>query len=110
MKLKKIVRCGAMAALLALSMVVVAGCQQQHAVEDPDTKLMQDAVDSGKEPVNSIDTPFYVLIVGNDARTGTTEASSEMYADGKGRSDTMMLVRIDPKTYQVSLVLSLIHI
>ena len=87
MKLKKIVRCGAMAALLALSMVVVAGCQQQHAVEDPDTKLMQDAVDSGKEPVNSIDTPFYVLIVGNDARTGTTEASSEMYADGKGRSD-----------------------
>ena len=63
-KLKKIVRCGAMAALLALSMVVVAGCQQQHAVEDPDTKLMQDAVDSGKEPVNSIDTPFYVLIVG----------------------------------------------
>ena len=104
MKLKKIVRCGAMAALLALSMVVVAGCQQQHAVEDPDTKLMQDAVDSGKEPVNSIDTPFYVLIVGNGARTGTTEASSEMYADGKGRSDTMMLVRIDPKTYQVSLV------
>lgn len=103
-KLKKIVRCGAMAALLALSMVVVAGCQQQHAVEDPDTKLMQDAVDGGKEPVNSIDTPFYVLIVGNDARTGTTEASSEMYADGKGRSDTMMLVRIDPKTYQVSLV------
>lgn len=57
-KLKKIVRCGAMAALLALSMVVVAGCQQQHAVEDPDTKLMQDAVDSGKEPVNSIDTPL----------------------------------------------------
>lgn len=103
-KLRKIARYGVVAALLALSMMAVAGCQGPAAPAESDTNLMQEAVDGGKEPVNTIDTPFYVLVIGNDSRVGTTEASSEMYADGKGRSDTMMLVRVDPKTYQVALV------
>lgn len=105
MKLGKIARYGVLAALLALSMVMVAGCQQEAVTsEDSDTKLMQDAVNGGKEPVSSIDTPFYVLIVGNDSRTGTIEISKAEYADGSGRSDTMMLARVDPKTYQITLV------
>ncbi len=104
-KLKQIARCGIVAALLALTMAVATGCQQEPtAPAESDTNLMQEAVSGGKEPVSPIDTPFYVLVIGNDARVGTTEASQEMYADGKGRSDTMMLVRVDPKTYQVALV------
>lgn len=105
MKLRKIARYGVVAALLALSMMTVAGCQQEPAAPaESDTNLMQEAVNGGKEPVNTIDTPFYVLVIGNDSRVGTTEASQEMYADGKGRSDTMMLVRVDPETYEVALV------
>lgn len=104
MKLKKIVRYGVVIALLALSMAIVAGCQQETAAPESDTSLMNEAVDGGKEPVSPIETPFYVLVVGNDSRTGTTEASKAEYADGTARSDVMMLARIDPKTYQVTLV------
>ena len=45
--------------------------------------------------------PFYVLVVGNDSRTGTVDISKQMFADGLGRSDTMMLVRVDPVTYDI---------
>ncbi len=47
---------------------------------------------------------YYVLIVGEDSRTGTTEINEPNYADGKGRSDTMMLVRVDPVNYKITLV------
>lgn len=98
--IKHVVRYGVIALVLALSMSLVAGCQEQKepvATGDSDAKLMQEAV-------NSNETPFYVLIVGNDSRTGTTEITKAEYADGSGRSDVMMIARIDPKTYQVTLV------
>ena len=92
-----IVACGVFAGLL------LAGCQQQQPAEEstPDTQLMKEASVGEKEAQND---PFYVLVVGNDSRTGTTEITKENYSDGTGRSDTMMLVRIDPGTYQVTLV------
>ena len=48
--------------------------------------------------------PFYVLVVGNDSRTGTVDISKQMFADGLGRSDTIMLVRVDPATYDICII------
>lgn len=51
--------------------------------------------------------PFYVMVVGCDSRTGTIEEGTAGYTgdvNGKGRSDTEMLVRVDPTTYTISLV------
>ena len=100
MKLKNIVRYGAVAALMALTMAVMVSCQKQEPAaesEPTDTQLMQEAAGDAK-------APFYVLVVGNDSRVGTTQISLEDYADGTGRSDTMMLVRVDPVTYKITLV------
>lgn len=84
-------------AALAFSLI---GCQQgeKKEPEPTDVQLMQDAGDA------RIDEPFCVLVVGNDSRTGTVEIDKPDYADGSGRSDTTMLVRIDPETYQVGIV------
>lgn len=49
-------------------------------------------------------SPKYVLLIGNDSRTDTIEINKPEYSDGTGRSDTIMLARIDPETYQVTLV------
>ena len=48
--------------------------------------------------------PFYALVVGNDTRTGTIGISEPQYADGNARSDTMMLLRVDPTTYQIAII------
>lgn len=49
--------------------------------------------------------PFYVLLVGDDCRTGTVEENTGAYkGDTAGRSDTSMLVRVDPKNYTITLV------
>lgn len=102
MKLKRIA-CAAIVACGVFAGLLLAGCQQQQPAEEstPDTQLMKEASVGEKEAQND---PFYVLVVGNDSRTGTTEITKENYSDGTGRSDTMMLVRIDPGTYQVTLV------
>lgn len=99
-KFKKIV-CAAVVACGVFAGLLLSGCQQQQPVEEsaPDTQLMKEAAEGEGQ-----DDPFYVLVVGNDSRVGTTQISNENYSDGTGRSDTMMLVRIDPKTYQVTLV------
>ena len=52
----------------------------------------------------SLNTPFYILIVGNDSRTGTAEITVDGYRDGVGRSDTVMLVNIDPTTFNLDIV------
>lgn len=58
---------------------------------------------NGSQTVASTE-PFYVLVVGNDTRIGTMEINKPQYADGNARSDVMMLLRVDPKTYQVAIV------
>lgn len=48
--------------------------------------------------------PFYVLVVGSDTRTGTAGIKESVYADGNARSDTLMLVRVDPKKHKLTLL------
>lgn len=89
----------------ALGLVVclgaLAGCSKpaEEATPEPDPTQMD-----VKEKEVKDTNPFYVLVVGNDSRTGTTEITKPEYSSGAGRSDTMMLVRVDPKTYQIGIV------
>ncbi|MBR0404351.1 MAG: LCP family protein [Eggerthellaceae bacterium] len=63
--------------------------EESEEPEDPDVTLRTD--------------PFWVMVVGDDRREGTVGKHGQ-YADGKGRSDTLMLVRVDPKNYKLTLV------
>lgn len=81
----------------------LAACQsgEKPTTEPSDVELMGEATGM----TDQISTePFYVLVVGNDSRTGTIEIGKAEYADGLGRSDTTMLLRIDPTTYQVAIL------
>ena len=80
---------------------VFLGCQGGGTTASNTAQLGAEATE---KTVSIPDKPFYVLVVGNDSRTGTTEISLPQYADGSARSDTMILMRIDPKTYQITLV------
>lgn len=87
--------------LLALAFCAVlagalVGCQQQEETEEP--------LNVSDQVVSTETEPFWVLVVGNDSRTGTVEITKADYADGTGRSDVMMLVRVDPKTYAISII------
>lgn len=101
MKLLK--RAAALLACAGLAFSVV-GCQaktETPASEPSDVDLMSE---SDSSTTTKVSEPFYVLIVGNDSRIGTVEIDKESYSDGTGRSDTMMLARIDPTTYAVTLI------
>ncbi len=70
-------------------------------VSDPAPKTSSEpASEPEPEPVPD---PFYVLVVGNDIRTGTAQTTGHG-ADGTSRSDTMMLVRVDPGTFQITIL------
>lgn len=62
------------------------------------------ATDDASSQASAETDPFWVLIVGNDTRKGTVEINLPQYADGNCRSDVIMLARVDPKNYQVTLV------
>lgn len=96
MKLWKIAAVGLASAVLAFAL---SGCQQ----ESKEAPVPTGSMDVNDRQEASTD-PFYVLIIGNDSREGTVSISDPYYADGAGRSDTMMLARIDPNNYQVTLV------
>lgn len=82
------------AALLAFGLF---GCGGQQVEEQSDTDM---AVES-----DALDTsPFWVLLVGNDTRTGTVEITKAQYADGNARSDVMMLARIAPEEHAITLI------
>ena len=90
------------------SMLVVAfalvGCNSIN--EPPETNLEPEAVDKPYNEAKSFSKKtFYALIVGNDSRNGTHDEGKGTHgADGHQRSDVMMLVRVDPKNHQISLV------
>lgn len=88
---------GAFALCAALACgCLLAGCQSQsQQPEVPDETIVET-----DEPV--FEEPFYVLLVGNDGRTGTVEIDQAMYSDGSARSDVMMLMRIDPVNYTIT--------
>lgn len=80
-------------------MLLVAGCGSESNDEgSPAVLLPQD-----KEPAVQVTLPtepFYVLVVGNDSSLGTAEDDG----DKGSRSDTIMLTRVDPVNYQITLV------
>ncbi len=90
----------ALAAALAV-LAMMAGCQSSEPTELPSQKIETEASDVSEGVPTE---PFYALLVGNDSRTGTVEITKSEYADGNARSDTMMLARIDPQTYKVTLI------
>lgn len=92
-----------LACVFAVSCFALAACSapaQSRSTESISADAKDVVVE--KEPPSS--DPFYVLVVGNDSRVGTVEIDKDYYSDGKGRSDTTMLVRVDPKTYTVSII------
>ncbi|WP_251178833.1 LCP family protein [Adlercreutzia agrestimuris] len=89
------------AAMVALALTACAS--QSEAPEPTDVELMNNQA-APQEEDESDTAPFWVLLVGNDSRTGTVEIDKPEYSNGVGRSDTMMLVRLDPQTYQIGIV------
>ncbi|RKI96515.1 LytR family transcriptional regulator [bacterium D16-34] len=88
------------AGVLAFALV---GCSPEPEAPEPtDVELMNNQ--AAPEENEADTTPFWVLVVGNDSRTGTVEIDKPEYANGVGRSDTMMLLRVDPQTYQIGIV------
>lgn len=91
---------GVLFAVLGLAlMLVLAGCSQPQQPQKESLSAANDTMASAAET-----EPFYVLLVGNDSREGTIEIDKAEYADGKGRSDTCMLVYVDPVDYHVALI------
>ena len=92
----------AIVACCTLALCLLAGCQKKAEpnVHEDETLEVSDSVQTAKAETE----PFYVMIVGNDSRTGTVEITKPEYSDGTGRSDVLMLARIDPKTYSVALI------
>ena len=86
----------ALALALCLGVFGLSGCfcsKQETTQEEPTSNVS----DSKPEVVVPTE-PFYVLVVGDDSRTGTIEAEKE------NQSDTVMLVRVDPTTYHITIV------
>ncbi len=92
----------AVASCCVLALCMFAGCQKKASepAHQDETLEVSDSVQTAKAETE----PFYVMVVGNDSRTGTVEITKPEYSDGTGRSDVLMLVRVDPKTYKVSLI------
>ena len=92
----------AVASCCVLALCMLAGCQKKASepAHQDETLEVSDSVQTAKAETE----PFYVMVVGNDSRTGTVEITKPEYSDGTGRSDVLMLVRVDPKTYKVSLI------
>lgn len=94
---------------LAMSLCLVFGLSGCDAITFDRSKAVKDAiahrdVSAMMSVAEADEAPFYVLLVGNDSRVGTVEIGQPSYADGVGRSDTMMLVRVDPINYQLTIV------
>lgn len=93
-----------LALALAASLAALSACGQSSP--KPGTNESLDASTEptlSEEPIVLKTEPFYVLVVGSDSREGTVGKHGQ-YADGKGRSDTIMLVRVDPKNYKLTVV------
>lgn len=98
---------GLLAFLLVLAcatcMAALVACGQGDQQSSSKESFSISAEPEEEEPVVLKTEPFYVLVVGNDSREGTVYLRKE-YADGKGRADTAMLVRVDPKKYTFDLI------
>lgn len=96
-----------LALMLAASLGLLAACgggSQSSQSSSSAKETLSVSKEATAAPVQLKTDPFYVMIIGNDSRVGTVEEGQKGYEDGKGRSDTLMLARIDPKTYQITLL------
>ena len=101
MKLWKI---GVLTIVIALSACLLGGCGSQSSAEVDDSAAQEDEMmnqisDAGEPEETLSMEPFTVLVMGLDSRDGTVE-------DGPSdsRSDTMMLVHVDPSTYEIGIL------
>ena len=88
------------------ALVALAACSSPTVSRSSESfDVKSEAASSASSSAASSDTePFYALVIGNDTRIGTVEQDDEDYSDGRARSDTIMLVRVDPKTYRIGIV------
>ena len=101
MRTWKLVVIMAVAALAACLFCGCASANNSTPESDVDeVAQMSDQVSDEVEPeyMLSMD-PFYVLVMGLDTGDGTVEDGAS-----KSRSDTMMLVRVDPNTREIGLL------
>ena len=92
------------ACVCAFACIALAACSApvQSRSSESISAEANDVASKSKEAPST--DPFYVLVVGNDSRTGTVEIDQPYYADGSARSDTTMLVRVDPKNYVIDII------
>lgn len=100
---------GLLVVLALAAVVVLAGCSSSSSSSSASSASASSEVlpvnDVQKTPEQTTyDEPFYVLVVGNDTRLGTVDIVKPTWADGNARSDTCILVRIDPVNYKIALI------
>ena len=91
-----------LAAMLVASLGVLAACGGQSG----QSSKAKDSFSISGEPEQQVElktSPFYVLVIGQDTREGTVNLKGQ-YADGKGRADTAMFVRVDPTKHTFDLI------
>lgn len=104
-KTKQKVLAIALACACALALVALAACSQSQPSRSSESFASEPTEsESSSSEVTLSTEPFYVLVVGNDTRLGTSGITEDAYANGKARSDTIMLARVDPVSYQVTLL------
>ena len=102
---------GALVALCLVAVLALAGCTSSSQSSSSSSSsssassevLPASDVEQQPEPVK-YDEPFWVMVVGNDTRIGTVEIDRPEYADGNARSDTCMIIRIDPVNYKIGIL------
>ena len=100
-------KAGIIAGIIA-AILIIAGAafalnsnnKQEEAQPETQTEIKAEE----KTEEKTSDDPFWVLVIGNDTRTGTIEITKEEYADGNCRSDTMILTYVDPKQNKIALL------
>lgn len=63
---------------------------------------MGEATDGADQP--QAEDAFYALIIGNDSRYGTAMDNGSLTAESPSYSDVIILMRVDPQDYRISLV------
>ncbi|NHM16027.1 LytR family transcriptional regulator [Eggerthellaceae bacterium zg-887] len=92
----------AVACVLLAALTACAKSNSPTAVRDTDMVMNVRDVDMMAGMTGPDTDPFWVLVVGSDTREGTADMV-EGYED-LPRSDTIMLVRVDPQNYSIGLV------
>lgn len=101
----------ALVALCLVAVVALAGCTSSS--QSSSASASSSSASSEPLPVSDVaqtvepvsyDEPFWVMIVGNDTRIGTVEITRPEYENGNARSDTCMIMRVDPVNYKLAIL------